>query len=195
MEVYIDDMVLKSVNAATHVKDLEEVFDILRSYNMKLNPSKCNFAVSSGKFLGHMVTRRDFSPNLLSKADEELRQIVSKVEVEPCILYTDGASNVNDTGLGLVLKSPQGDILAYSICCEFKATNNEAEYEALIIGLTMAIDLEINHINVYCDSLLIVNHVNGNYEVKDEKMTTYLEIVKELRHKFTLFNIQHIPRE
>lgn len=58
MEVYIDDMVVKSENAENHVRDLQEVFDILRAYNMKLNPDKCNFAVSSGKFLGHMVSRR-----------------------------------------------------------------------------------------------------------------------------------------
>ena len=58
MEVYIDDMVVKSKNASEHVKDLAETFDILRAYNMKLNPAKCNFAVSSGKFLGNMVTRR-----------------------------------------------------------------------------------------------------------------------------------------
>ena len=58
MEVYIDDMVIKSKNASEHVKDLAEIFDILQAYNMKLNPAKCNFALSSGKFLGHMVTRR-----------------------------------------------------------------------------------------------------------------------------------------
>ena len=58
MEVYIDDMVVKLKNASEHVKDLAETFDILRAYNIKLNPSKCNFTVSSGKFLGYMVTKR-----------------------------------------------------------------------------------------------------------------------------------------
>ena len=52
IEVYIDDMVVKSKNASEHVKDLEETFDILRAYIMKLNPVKCNFAVSSGKVFG-----------------------------------------------------------------------------------------------------------------------------------------------
>ncbi|XP_074378000.1 uncharacterized protein LOC141719520 [Apium graveolens] len=137
----------------------------------------------------------DFTPNLLSKADEELQQIISKVEVEPWMLYTDGASNISGTGLGLVLKSPQGDILAYFICCEFKATNNESEYESLVIGLTTAIDMKINQINVHCDSLLIINHVKGNYEAKDEKMMAYLEIVKELQSRFIMFNIQQIPRK
>ncbi|XP_074351989.1 uncharacterized protein LOC141691147 [Apium graveolens] len=137
----------------------------------------------------------EFSPSLLSGADQELQQLVSKADVEPWTLYTDGASNINGTGLGLVLKSPQGDIMVYSICCEFKATNNESEYEALIVGLTTAIDLKINHICINYDSLLIVNHVKGIYEEKDEKMTVYLRIVKELQHKFTTFNIQQISRE
>lgn len=57
MEVYIDDMVVKCENAESHIKDLEEVFDILQTYNMKLNPAKYNFVISSGKFVGHMVAR------------------------------------------------------------------------------------------------------------------------------------------
>ena len=63
MEVYIDDMVVNSENAENHVRDLQEVFDILKEYNMKFNPSRCNFAGSSGKFLGHMVTRRGIEEN------------------------------------------------------------------------------------------------------------------------------------
>ncbi|XP_074351922.1 uncharacterized protein LOC141691074 [Apium graveolens] len=176
MEVYIDDMVVKSKNAADHVKDLDQVFNELRAYNMKLKPSKCNFAVSLGKFLGHMVTRRG-------------------IEVEPWSLYTDGASNDNGTGVGLVLKSPQGDTLAYSICYEFKATNNESEYEALIIGMTTALDLNIIHPEVNCDSLLIVNHVRGTCEAKDCKMMAYLEIVKKLQSKFGSFTIRQVLRE
>ncbi|XP_074346323.1 uncharacterized protein LOC141685096 [Apium graveolens] len=115
--------------------------------------------------------------------------------MESWSLYIDGASNVNGTGLGLVLKSPQKDTLAYSICCEFKATNNESEYEALIIGLTTVVDMKIAHIKVNCDSLLIVNHIKGEYEAKDCKMSAYLEIVKELQGKFDSFSIQQIPRE
>ena len=58
MEVYIDDMVVKSKNAADHIQHLKQAFEILGRYNMKLNPSKCTFGVKSGKFLGHVVTKR-----------------------------------------------------------------------------------------------------------------------------------------
>ena len=59
MEVYIEDMGVKSKQAAQHVENLAEIFAILRHYTMKLNPSKRSFGVSSGKFLGHVVTHRD----------------------------------------------------------------------------------------------------------------------------------------
>ena len=58
MEVYVDDMITKSLNPEDHIKDLREIFDILRKYKMRLNPAKCAFGVSSGKFLGFMVNQR-----------------------------------------------------------------------------------------------------------------------------------------
>ena len=56
MEMYIDDMLVKSKEELTHLNDLRETFATLRQYQMKLNPSKCAFGVTSGKFLGFMVS-------------------------------------------------------------------------------------------------------------------------------------------
>ena len=56
MEVYIDDMLVKSKKSFDHTKHLQEAFKLLQKYSMKLNPLKCAFGVSSGKFLGFMVT-------------------------------------------------------------------------------------------------------------------------------------------
>ena len=58
MEAYIDDTLVKSQSAEDHITDLEIVFDVLRNYNMKLNPSQCAFGVSSGNFIGHIVSQR-----------------------------------------------------------------------------------------------------------------------------------------
>ena len=63
VEVYADDMLVKSQDEETHLDDLQETFDTLRQYNMKLNPSKCAFGVSSGKFLGFMVSHRGIEAN------------------------------------------------------------------------------------------------------------------------------------
>lgn len=63
MEVYVDDTLVKSVKAASHLRDLKETFRTLRRYGMKLNPGKCAFGVRSGKFLGYMVTERGIEVN------------------------------------------------------------------------------------------------------------------------------------
>ena len=63
MEVYIDDMLVKSTSAALHIAHLSEAFQILREYKMKLNPAKCAFGVSAGKFLGFIVNNRGIEAN------------------------------------------------------------------------------------------------------------------------------------
>ena len=63
MEVYIDDMLIKSTTAELHIAHLSEAFQILRNYNMKLNPAKCAFGVSAGKFLGFIVNHRGIEAN------------------------------------------------------------------------------------------------------------------------------------
>ena len=63
VEVYVDDMLVKSQDKEIHLDDLQETFDTLRQYNMTLNPSKCAFGVSSGKFLSFMVSHRGIEAN------------------------------------------------------------------------------------------------------------------------------------
>ena len=64
MEVYVDDMLVKSREELTHLDDLKETFATLKQYQMKLNPAKCVFGVASGKFLGFMVSQRRIEANL-----------------------------------------------------------------------------------------------------------------------------------
>ena len=75
VQVYVDDMLVKSLCENDHLNDLQETFDTLQSYNMKLNPSKCVFGVTVGKFLGFMVSQRGIEVNL-----EKVRAIL---ELEP----------------------------------------------------------------------------------------------------------------
>ena len=71
VQVYVDDMLVKSLCENDHLEDLKETFDTLRSYNMKLNPNKCAFGVTAGKFLGFMVSQRGIEVNL-----EKIRAIM-----------------------------------------------------------------------------------------------------------------------
>jgi len=63
IEVYVDDMLVKSIRATDHITDLRETFETLRTHKMKLNPAKCAFGVSSGRFLGFMVSQRGIEAN------------------------------------------------------------------------------------------------------------------------------------
>lgn len=64
MEVYVDDMLVKRIQAANHINDLTEAFQTLRQYGMKFKPSNCAFGVSLGKFLGFILSRRGIEANL-----------------------------------------------------------------------------------------------------------------------------------
>ncbi|XP_057780030.1 uncharacterized protein LOC130998612 [Salvia miltiorrhiza] len=137
----------------------------------------------------------DFTPNLTMQADKELCCMTEQPnQVGAWRLYVDGSSNMRGSGLGLVLISPQGDMVEQSIRCEFKATNNEAEYEAMLAGLGLAKEMGVKRISVFSDSQLVVNQIQGAYQAKDAKMVTYLGKVKELQSSFEEFTIAQVPR-
>ena len=83
IEVYIDDMVVKSKVVSKHVGDLRVIFDILRKHKLRLNASKCSFGVESGKILGYMVTHRgiEVSPDQI-KAIHNLQPPRNPKEVQ-----------------------------------------------------------------------------------------------------------------
>ena len=63
MEVYIDDMLVKSKEHSNHITHLQQAFELLKAYDMKLNPTKCAFGVSASRFLGFMMTQRGIEAN------------------------------------------------------------------------------------------------------------------------------------
>ena len=391
MEVYVDDMLVKSIQAANHIQDLAEAFQALRLYGMKLNPTKCAFGVSSGKFLGFVVSRRGIeanpekiqavldmqaprsikqlqqltgriaalnrfisrstdkclpffkvlrkafvwdedceeafkqlkqylgNPPLLSRADEgevlylylavsptavssalvredhgtqrpiyftsralhgaeerypkieklafalmvsarrlrpyfqahtirvlteyPLKKVMQKPDVsgrlvnwaielgefdvefyprtaikgqaladflvefcnfpepgqlpkgETWIAYVDGSSTRKRGGVGITLTSPEGGNLEFSIRLDFPTTNNEAEYEAVIAGMSLARDMGAKNLEVRSDSQVVVGHIQGEYEARGVKMKKYLTKVQELQIFFDLVVLTRIPRE
>ena len=75
-------------------------------------------------------------------------------------MYFDGALNLNGTGAGILFISPRGEQLKYVLQLLFKATNNTAEYEALIHGLRIAASLSIKRLLAYGDSKVVIQQVN-----------------------------------
>ena len=393
MEVYIDDMLVKSTTAGLHIAHLSEAFQILRNYNMKMNPAKCAFGVSVGKFLGFIVNHRgieanpdkikavldmpspseikevqrltgriaalsrfvsrasdkcqpffqvlkkafqwdtkceeafsalktylssppilvspvegelltlylavsDFSTSAVLVRDKErvqhpvyycsralrgveeryprmeklilalvtaarklrpyfqahtievpieypMKQVLHKPEVSGRLmkwaielsefdirykpktaikgqvladfvmeftpiklaqttherddlpiwkLSVDGASNAQGSGAGLILTSPEGIDIEYALRFGFHAFKNEAEYEVVIAGLNLAHSLEVDQLEVYSDSQLVVRQIEDTYEAKSETMILYLQNVHDLLKKFVLVQVKHVPR-
>ncbi|XP_057746213.1 uncharacterized protein LOC130965471 [Arachis stenosperma] len=110
-------------------------------------------------------------------------------------LYVDGASNLEGSGAGVYLTNKHDLQAKQSIRFSFQTSNNQAEYEALLASLRLAQSLNITHLQVYCDSQLIVQQVNGNFQVKDQLLEKYHTLVTELISQFNSLQITHIARE
>ncbi|KAK0580108.1 hypothetical protein LWI29_036450 [Acer saccharum] len=158
----------------------------LSEYDISFHPR----SAMKSQVLADFIT--DFTPGESVQAEQEL--VALTVSSGVWTLSVDGSSSIKGSGLGLVLESPQGDILEQSIHCGFHATNNEAEYEALIAGLDLAKSLSVKIIKVRSDSQLVVRQVNGTYEARDQRMSAYLNKVKQLQSTFDEFSIEQIPR-
>ena len=110
-------------------------------------------------------------------------------------LYIDGASNSRGSGLGIVLFAPQGQMMELAIRLGFPASNNVAEYEALLHELRSAIALQADPLHVYYDSQLVVNQISREYVAKDEKMMAYLIGAKKLLAEFKHVRVEHISKD
>ncbi|KAK3000342.1 hypothetical protein RJ639_021309 [Escallonia herrerae] len=126
--------------------------------------------------------------------EDPLQLVLSEVS-NSRLLYVDDSSKVGNSGARLILFSPEKFMIEYALCFDFQASNNEAEYEALSVGIRLAHSLRVDSLSVHSDSQLIVNHILGEYGVKDDRMAQYLQEVKIEAAKFKNFAIRHIPRD
>ncbi|XP_074347624.1 uncharacterized protein LOC141686489 [Apium graveolens] len=331
MEVYVDDMLVKSEVTSDHIKHLMEMFNILRRFRMKLNPQKCVFGVESGKFLGFIVNHRGIEANpakikalldmksptnvkqvqsltgriaalnrFVSKSSDRCKEffkafklagkdfiwtseceeafkrikeqlghppMLSKpLDGENLILYLavseysisavlvreeDGqqspvyyvSKRLHDaetrytnmeklvyalilasrklrpyfqahrvevrtayplrqvlhkpesSGAGIVLVSPEGHHLMSAIHFKFYATNNDAEYEALINGLKIALEMGVRNLIARSDSELVVNQVNGGFQARGPRTELYLRCTQRLIGMFKEVRLECVPRE
>lgn len=112
-------------------------------------------------------------------------------------LYTDGAArgNPGPAGLGIVIEDDQGTRLRGLKQYIGRATNNEAEYQALIEGLKEAATWKPDRLEVYLDSKLVVEQINGSYRVRKPELQPLYARVKELLGGFDEVVISHVERE
>ncbi|XP_076923174.1 uncharacterized protein LOC143585195 [Bidens hawaiensis] len=110
------------------------------------------------------------------RAQEKPNLIVE--ESEAWLLFTNGASNDEGSGVRLKLVSPSIQEFTYAIRLDFKNANNKAKYEAFLAGLLIADKFGAQHVEAHADLMLIANKVNGSYEAKYKVMASYLEQAK-----------------
>ena len=91
--------------------------------------------------------------------------------------------------------SPQRQILLYSFSLSELCFNNVAEYQALIIGLQMAIEMGISQLEIFGDSKLVINQILEQYDVKKEDLVPYCKYGKKLLANFKAITLEHIPRK
>ncbi|KAK1678802.1 hypothetical protein QYE76_039650 [Lolium multiflorum] len=339
VQVYVDDIVIKTKVKDTLIDDIRQTFDNLRRFRMKLNPAKCTFGVPAGKLLGFLVSSRGIEVNPADAAFKELKNMLvtapilaSPLEREPMLLYIaatnrvvsvvvvvereeegktvqrpvyylsevlssskqnyphfqkmtygvfmaatklkhyfeehpmkvvseapisdimgnkdasgriakwaiqlspyvpvyerrdaiksqaladflvdwaeiqykppehkieywkmhfDGSKLKEGLGAGVVLTSPKGDHLRYVLQVHFRASNNVAEYEALIHGLKVAKEIGALRIICYGDSDLVVQQCSGDWDAKDANMASYRFHVQKIAGFFEGCEFHHVPR-
>ncbi|XP_071739798.1 uncharacterized protein [Rutidosis leptorrhynchoides] len=108
--------------------------------------------------------------------------------------YIDGTSGPQGAGAGLLLTGPDKEEHTYTLRFNFKATKNEAEYEALLAGLILAKEIEVKRLQIYVDSQLFAKQINDTFDVHDEGMQAYLALARSFISEFDEFHISKIPR-
>ena len=111
------------------------------------------------------------------------------------LLSVDGSLNQQGSGVGIVLEGPNGVLIEQALQFAFKASNNQAEYEALIAGMLLAKEMGARSLLAKSDSLLVTWQVTGEYQAKDPQMPAYLRYVQVLKGAFAAFELVHVPRE
>jgi ribonuclease HI len=109
-------------------------------------------------------------------------------------MYFDGSLMKTGAGAGLLFISPLGKHVRYVIRLHFPASNNVAEYEALVNGLRIAVELGVQRLDARGDSQLVIDQVMKNSHCRDRKMEAYCDEVRRLEDKFHGLELNHVAR-
>ncbi|XP_049386715.1 uncharacterized protein LOC125850936 [Solanum stenotomum] len=128
--------------------------------------------------------------------DEEINSIEEEIPNDGHVwkLYFDGAVNKNGVGIGAVLISPNECHYLATTRLRFFSTNNTTEYEAYIMGLNMAINLDVQELVVLGDSDLLIRQARGEWETRDIKLMPYKQCLENLIKRFKSIEFRYIPR-
>ncbi|XP_043716235.1 uncharacterized protein Mb2253c-like [Telopea speciosissima] len=119
---------------------------------------------------------------------------VSLLGLRPWKLFFDGSKTKQGVGAGVVLRSPEGTETQVAFRLDFPCSNNQAEYEALILGLGLLLGLKADTIEIIGDSQLVIKQLAGEYRCESEHLVDYFTQAKKLIEGFQDIVVRHVPR-
>ncbi|XP_019226104.1 PREDICTED: uncharacterized protein LOC109207613 [Nicotiana attenuata] len=129
-------------------------------------------------------------------SDELPDEDATVIEIQPpWKMYFDGAAHREGAGVGIVFITSQGEVLPYSFTLKQRCSNNVIEYQALILGLEMAVDIKQLQLQVFGDSKLVINQILGSYEVKKPELVPHHKYAQRLVSWLGEVTIRHVPRK
>lgn len=128
--------------------------------------------------------------------EKSLSKINNAENLNAAKLYADGGSrgNPGPSASGFVIYDMENNVVEKEGVYVGVTTNNQAEYKALIFGLQAALELGVKSIQIYMDSLLVVNQVQGIWKIKKAELAPLCDEIKELLTEFDDFSLSHVPR-
>ncbi|XP_027338376.1 uncharacterized protein LOC113852348 [Abrus precatorius] len=131
----------------------------------------------------HFENRRPLKAQLLADFINEFTTQHNTIS-DMWNLHVDGSSNQSGSGAGVILEGPNAFAIEQSIRFGFKASNNQAEYEALLAGLRLAREMGVKRITAWSDSKIVTEQVNDTYQIRDSVMLKYYQEVKKIKIEF-----------
>jgi ribonuclease HI len=127
--------------------------------------------------------------------DQNNDESYNLVLIHPWKLFFDGLACREGQGVGIVLISPRGAIFEQSVHLEYFCTNNQAEYEAILLGLQVPSSMGMKHVEAFGDSLLIMQQIVGTFQCLDGSLNAYIDKCLEIIALFNDFTVQHVSRD
>ena len=107
---------------------------------------------------------------------------------------TDESSTQKRRGAGVIINTPEGDVLRYRVQLQFSATNNEEEYKAILAGFRIRRALCARKLLLQSKSKLVIGQIKGEYEVKEDRLQKYLRLTNHLTQEFDWVDFTQVPR-
>jgi ribonuclease HI len=154
----------------------------------------CELGAHDIEFRPRMAIKTQALVDFVSEWSEQ--QVPNNLEAaEVWQMYFDGSLKLQGAGVGILFIAPGGYQLKYALQLLFPASNNAAEYEALIHGLNIAISLGIKRLMVYINSLVVISQINKEWDRSNDSMGKYYIAIQNLEYKFEGLVFHHLERD